>query len=390
VLGQNCARGLKYSRFCSSYHTFDFDPLSQPVDEALAEITRWARKLSADLILPSDIVSTRLLTALAGRLPVPTCALPDPACFDLLNDKWRFYEFCKAHGVRVPQTWLFDDMDKLKAAVDEGSVPFPFIIKPLGAMGGSGMCQIREKADLKLLDAITYKPFLAQQLITGGDIGINIFANKGRIGAYAIQRNLPDKFAFIRYDQLLDEASRIAAASGFHGLANFDAMREETTGDIYLLECNPRVWMSIFASTVAGINFVKMSLNPDSVNFNNPQCIVDREVSRTSTMKMLGKLVTKSGPHKSADYNLLKYNLADPVGRRCCWQKEFDDAALVPGSPGSIDYQVTALAALREGAARSTLDHNGVTTTVDKPDIVSPDVIINVSASAETTGAYAH
>lgn len=346
VLGQDCARGLRLSRYCASYRNFDFDPLSQPIDAALTEITHWTRKLSADYILPSDIVSTRLLAALAERLPVPTCLLPDAACFDKLNDKWRFYRFCKEHDIKVPQTWLFNDMDKLKAAVHDGSVPFPFIVKPLGAMGGAGMYKIKEKADLVFLEAVKYKPFLVQKLIIGDDIGINILAHKGRIGAYSIQRNQDDRYIFIHHARLLEEVSRLVAASEFNGLANFDTMVERATGEIYLLECNPRVWMSIFASSVAGINFLKMSLNPESINFDRPQFIANKEVSRASTVNLLMKMITEFKGHKSVNYNLLKYNFADPVGKKFCWDRRYDDAALTPGSRGSIDHQVAVLAAL--------------------------------------------
>ena len=347
VLGQGCAQGLKHSRFCSSYNTFEFDPLSQSLDDAHEEISRWARNLSADIILPSDIVSTRLLAALSGRLSVPTCALPDPAVFDMLNDKWQFYKFCKSHGVKVPQTWLFEDIGQLTDAINEGSVPFPFIVKQHDSMGGSGVVKINDKADAKLLDTVKYKPLLVQKLVVGEDIDIACIAYRGRIGAYAIKRYLPKKYVFVQHAPLLAEASRIIAASGFHGIAHFDAVREESTGDVYLLECNPRVWMSIFSCIVAGMNFVKMNLDPALLDFDNPPHIVGSEVdSQSSTVQLLAKLITEHNTNKSADYNLLKYNLADPVGKKYITQTRFDDGILASGSPGSIGHQTAFLARL--------------------------------------------
>jgi len=341
VVGRDGARGLKYSRSCATYHHFDFDPVTQSLNVALAEISRVVKELSADIILPSDIISARLLVALKGRLPVPASVLPDPACFDMLNDKWQFYRFCKDHGVRVPQSWLFEDTDALKAAIAEGSVPFPFIIKPLDSSGGFGVHRIMGKSDLKIIDDIRYKLVLAQKLIVGEDIDISVLANKGRIGAYAVQRNLPGKYLFIRNDKLLVQASRVVEASGFHGLAHFDAILEKETGDVYLIECNPRAWLSLFASTVAGLNFVKMSLNaeaPDPV-----LCLVDKEVDNSgSTIKLFVKLITNLSTNKP-DWNLLKYNLADPVGKKCSRLKRFDNMS----SAGYLEYQASALKSLR-------------------------------------------
>ena len=353
VLGRDCAEGLKYSRFCSSYHTFGFDPLSQSLDDALAEITRWAKQLSADLILPSDSISTRLLAAIADRLPVPTCALPAPGVFDMLDNKWQFYQLCKNNGVRVPQTWLFEDVNALKAALIDGAMQFPLIIKPVDFGASFGIHRIEDKTDLKALEKVQYKPIIVQKMITGKEVDISVIANKGRIGAYAIQRNLPtDKYQFIRHDPLLAQASRAVEASGLHGLAHFDAIEEASTGDVYLIECNPRPWMSIFASTVAGLNFIKLSINPESLDPATPFGLIDKEVDGgRSTKGLLKKVIIKLIKERhinKPDYNLLKYNLADPVGKKYCWRSRFDDLLLPPESPGSIQHQVASLAALRK------------------------------------------
>jgi hypothetical protein len=353
VLARGSAKNLKYSRYCSSYHHFNYDPVSGSLDEALAEITRQVTELSIDLIVPTDIISTRLLVALAGRLPVPTPALPDANCFDTLNDKWRFYQFCRDHGVGVPQTWAFDDVDAVKAAINEGalgdeSLPFPLIVKPLDSSGGFGIHRIMDKADLKTLDDVQYKPLLAQKMIVGDEVDISVLANKGRIVAYAIQRNLPDKYIFIRHDALLAQASRIVEESGLHGLAHFDAIIEKTTGDVYLIECNPRAWMSIFASKVAGLNFIELSIKPESLDPATPLALIDKEVDDCgSTVKLIVKLMRERSTNKP-DYNLLKYNLADPIGKKRSREKGIDAVSFIETAAGSVEYQVAALSALRK------------------------------------------
>lgn len=342
VLGQQSAVRLKYSRYCSSYRDFNFDILSGSLDEALAVMARRIKEVSADLVLPADAVSTRLLVALAGRLPVPTPALPDAACFDMLNDKWQFHRFCMQHGLNTPQTWLFEDVNALKTALAAEGMPFPVIVKPLDCAGGFGIREIKNKADLKILDSVQYKPLLAQKLIEVEElVDISILAHKGRTRAYAIQRNLPDKYQFIRHDKLLAQASRVIEESGFQGLAHFDAVVEKMTGDLYLLECNPRPWMSLSAATVAGLNFIKMSIDPDSHDSAEPFCLVDEEVDG-STRKLLKKVImglVKGRNTNKLDHALLKYSFADPLGKKLS-RKIISD-----------EYQIGALAALRAKTA---------------------------------------
>jgi hypothetical protein len=127
VFGGDASRGLKMSRCCRAYHEMPFagDP-----EALLAEIGEVVRAHAIDIIFPSDDVSTRLLAALAGRLPAPCVPVPDLATFDLLNDKWNFTRFCEQNGIRAPQGRLFDNLLGLRRALDSVEIALPLTIKP--------------------------------------------------------------------------------------------------------------------------------------------------------------------------------------------------------------------------------------------------------------------
>ncbi|HEU0217099.1 MAG TPA: hypothetical protein VFQ90_10585 [Stellaceae bacterium] len=86
VLGAGPARGLGASRCCRGYR--ETRSCGDP-EILLAEIGELIDRQRIDVVLPSDDVSTRMLAALADRLPVRCVPLPDLATFDLLNGKWR-------------------------------------------------------------------------------------------------------------------------------------------------------------------------------------------------------------------------------------------------------------------------------------------------------------
>src|SRR5215831_14661578 len=100
VLGAGPARGPGASRCCRSYRETRSggDP-----EILLAEIDEVIGRRRIDVVFPSDDASTRMLTALADRLPARCVPLPDLVTFDLLNDKWRFTQYCLGNGIRAPE-----------------------------------------------------------------------------------------------------------------------------------------------------------------------------------------------------------------------------------------------------------------------------------------------
>jgi glutathione synthase/RimK-type ligase-like ATP-grasp enzyme len=160
-----------------------------PIEAVVAEIAEEARRLSVDVILPSDVVSTRLLTLIADQLPVRTCSVPDPATFENLNDKWWFYNFCRRENLPTPQTWLFETSQDLWNALHKNEIPLPVIVKPTNKMGSSGIFTIKAEQELARLLKTDYRPLLVQKYVEGQDCGLAMVCDRGRVVAYEFQRH---------------------------------------------------------------------------------------------------------------------------------------------------------------------------------------------------------
>ena len=338
VLGKHMARNLRLSRYCSSYQEMNYKPGVTPVEEALAEISEAVRRLSVDIVIPSDVVSTRLLTLIADRLPVQTCSLPDAAIFEKLNDKSWFYQFCERNKLPTPATWLFQNAGEASKALVDQEISLPVIIKPIDRMGSSGIVTIKTRADLALLASVTYRPLLIQQYVDGRDCGIAMLCHRGKVVAYSFQRHFDWGYQYEDDPRVRPMVERIAMATKFHGVAHFDVRESAETGDLMLIECNPRYWYSMFALALAGLNFLKLSLETKSLDPENPLRVDKKEVrvNRFLLQRFLSRAVLND-----SDWRTLKYYLTDPLPILQERLHLLDDDQT--GVAGSIEDQTLAL-----------------------------------------------
>jgi ATP-grasp domain-containing protein len=313
VLGSGAADGLRRTRFCRGYHR---SRCGGDAERLLTEISELVRLHRIDVVLPSDDVSTRLLAELSDRLPVPTTPLPDVATFDLLNDKWSFTQFCYGHGISAPQGWLFDTAAGLCDALAAGQVELPLTVKPTNRSGGVGVLHVRAPEDIALLDAIDYRPVLAQRHITGESVSITLLCEQGRVRAHVAQQRDTCRFQVLTHPDLLDNASRLAALSGYHGITNFDAVIADD-GRAYLVECNPRFWYSIYLVMLAGLNFVQLALHKPS-----EVATLHQGEMRLSWRRILARPWRAS----RADWRFLFYNLRDPLAYLLLRRGAYDDS----------------------------------------------------------------
>lgn len=323
VLGGVAAHGLRRSRHCRLFRD------SVGADDAellLAEISELSRGCDFDVVFPSDDVSTRLLAQLADRLPVRCVALPELATFDLLNDKASFTGFCREHGIRAPEFRLFDSPSELRAAIDDGAIALPLTVKPTDRSGGVGVVHIREPHELGLLHAVDYRPVLAQRHIRGESVSITLMCERGQVTAHVAQQRDERQFRILCNPDLLDQASRLAALTGYSGTMNFDAVVSDDDGLSYLVECNPRFWYSIYLVMIAGLKFIELSLAPPRA--------VPATLSHGAFRLSLHEILARPWRASRLDWRYIGYCLNDPLAFALMRTRAYDDSEPVtPGRP---------------------------------------------------------
>lgn len=219
------------------------------------------------VLLPNDVQAMRFVARHRDALsadwrPAP---VPPPAALEEAADKRRFYERVKALGLPTPAgRSLVCGRDGAESAA--AGLRFPVVVKPADGCFGHG---VRRCEDARALAAgiAAQAPgagVIVQELVSGTDVDLSLLALDGRIVAWTTQRALapagrfgaPSPLVLVEPMEALREVvAPLVAAWRWSGVAHVDAVQPRGGGPPQLLECNPRFWGSVLASTVAGVNF---------------------------------------------------------------------------------------------------------------------------------------
>jgi predicted ATP-grasp superfamily ATP-dependent carboligase len=159
----------------------------------------------------------------------------------------------------VPRSRLLSSVDDLILHLRDESLKPPLVIKPLEMWGGYGVKLFKKDDPLSALEAIDYRPVLAQQYIDGEDLCAFYFCRNGHARYEVIYRPGLSSIEYIEDDDVRQECRKIIEATQFDGVIGFD-IRKSSNGNLYFLECNPRFWYNMELVMLAGMNFVKFGI----------------------------------------------------------------------------------------------------------------------------------
>lgn len=196
------------------------------------------------------------------------CAVETYETFELANDKQKLMEVCERYNIVHPKTRAISE--DLKSVADY--VGFPAMIKPNISAGAKGIIRVECLAELKEKYPAIAESFGAcalQQYVEQPDYYYNVMLFRKRDGQIAastiikIRRFFPLKGGTSCYSEtiehsfLLEQCERCLEKLNWHGFADFDVLEDKYTGELKIIEINPRVPSSLQASFAAGVNFAK-------------------------------------------------------------------------------------------------------------------------------------
>jgi predicted ATP-grasp superfamily ATP-dependent carboligase len=311
VLGNTGSDGLRRSRFCARY-TETARAFDGTCDDAMiAMVNAVIAQDGIDFVFAGDQPSTRSLIGMAPHLRARCFPMPDLATFDVLNDKARFTGLCQALGILCPPTQIFADRADLLASIARGETPLPAVIKPLSLDGNRGVTTVASEAEA-IAATIDYRPVLVQRFIAGADIGASVYADRGRVVGYICHRLKRATYTALDLPVVQDALTRIVAATIASGILNFD-MRLDAAGDVYFLECNPRVFYKMPLSMLLGVNFPALGLAAmDKSPADGPPTAATPGTAVRSVKAILAALPTPWRLSRN-DAAMLGYILSDPL-----------------------------------------------------------------------------
>ena len=263
VIGGENTRNLKWSSLCSRNYVLNLDKKAGADDDArfTTLLHRLAREFPDAILIPADCEGTRAINRVKPHLPdINMIPHADLSTLDTLDNKWRFFQFCSANSITVPDTVYIGPKSSLNYPMLAERLGVPFVIKPVNQAGSTGVLVVHNEAFFNRAilenEAYQFDSLIAQKYIEGIDLCFNFFAMEGEISAFTIQQRIGSTVSFLPHPQLEQLGRHLAKAARYSGVMCVDARVEASTGKVYLIESNPRFWASLGASVWCGVNFV--------------------------------------------------------------------------------------------------------------------------------------
>lgn len=285
------ASPVRFSRFCRKY--FPYPKYSDTnKNEMLVEyVNAVSSKYAIDVIIPLDLDSTLWVTENRYNLKKPTLPVSNVDVIMRLHNKWELTKILDELSLAYPKTVLVES----EAVLIDGLMEFPFLMKPLDLDSCNGIARISNLVDLDGYRKAQFEgsvfPVLAQKYIDGYDIDLSLLAVDGKIINSTIQKWVKHGFLeFISSPEIYAIGEKIVAHEKYSGFLHIDLRVNGGTGEIFVLECNPRAWGTMNASILTGVDFVS-----DAVSCVLREPVLNREMSKETyvTFTEASKMIIK-------------------------------------------------------------------------------------------------
>lgn len=267
ILSNKKTAPIRYSRYIAQFLYYENGIKKE---DRIAAIIDAIERINADILLPVDVETIRLITEHKKKLTrlISIAPVPEIDSFDIANDKWSLALWLNENKISHPKTLLCSSMSSLDEAIS--SISFPILTKPRKGSGGKGI-KVFDNAEeyqswYKRYDHS--EDIIIQSYIKGYDIDCSVLCANGRILAHTIQKSLKYKsdsiswplgIEFLDNDEILNIVKKVVEKFKWSGVVHIDLRYDEIEQCVKLIEMNPRFWASVAASLFAGVNFPYLS-----------------------------------------------------------------------------------------------------------------------------------
>jgi biotin carboxylase len=270
------AKSVRWSRGCKLLHRSE-ELDTADADEIAAKINTLHRRVGIASVIPTDVSATRLVSRMRSELLPPIFPIPDLKLLRNLDSKWQFARICQERQIPIPKTLYFVNSQAFDPSQVAAEIGYPVIIKPEVGFGQRNIVIVAGPADAEAyrITDVHQSGIIVQEFVDGRDWALSTFSRNGIVthwctwecpeqleaqestSRYGVARFQTTSFR--AHDGLVDMGRRVIAATGYSGVANFDA-RLAANGRMVLLECNPRFFNRMLAARICGLDFLAAGL----------------------------------------------------------------------------------------------------------------------------------
>lgn len=176
---------------------------------------------------------------------------------EICNDKYRTYLFFKEHGLPMAETWLPEEVRRVKPEL-------PLFIKPRFGRGAVEVFPVNTDEELKFFMNYVKDPVI-QKFLPGNEYTVDVLSDfEGRVISVVprqrlvIRSGVCDRGRTEKNLELMELSKKAAETLGLIGPSNLQCKIND--GDIKFFEVNPRFSGAIQLTISAGADFPRMIL----------------------------------------------------------------------------------------------------------------------------------
>ncbi len=204
-------------------------------------------------------------------LKYTTYVMPDGEGFERGFDKRRLMEVCEAKGYPHPETYLVEDGNL--RSLDLDTLRYPVLIKPNHTFGARGMTLCYNRKELEEKFPLIYTQFGNCHIQTyipegGHQVEVQVYINENQ---ELVQSSVIKKFRWYpnkggssccniscKNDKIVNICYEVLKCIGWVGFADFDTIEDPRTGELLIMEINPRVPACVKSAFASGIDWAEV------------------------------------------------------------------------------------------------------------------------------------
>lgn len=228
-----------------------------------------------DVIIPMHDESAEMVSTYKDVLLIYTCfVMPSINDFKKGHDKQQLIDLLQRKRYPHPKTVFVESNVINKEVLDKAN--FPLLIKPNITSGARGMTKCDNEEELRQRFPLVYRQFGAchlQSIVKAGghQFEVQLYVNgKGEL----VQSSVIKKFRWYpakggsssccvsEFNQeIVDICYQVLKDLGWVGFADFDTIEDPETGELLIMELNPRLPACVRAAFEGGVNWADVILN---------------------------------------------------------------------------------------------------------------------------------
>lgn len=200
--------------------------------------------------------------------------VPDYETFIKGYDKHKLMELCAKQNYPHPKTAIVEGGDLSKTKIS--NLKFPILIKPNDTCGGRGMTYVENEEKLKVFFPQIYRKFgdchLQEFIPPGGaQVEVQLYVNED---GELLNSSVIHKFRWypenggssccnksVKNNKIVNICHNVLKDLGWIGFADFDTIEDPRTGELLILEINPRMPACVRTAFMSGTDWAEFVIN---------------------------------------------------------------------------------------------------------------------------------